>query len=395
MQKRQRDKIFYPLTKVTRLKKDGKEYSDWFLMYSTDRIIKGRKERKSIKVESFNKDVPINQVRQRAIKLYNDTRNIESGLVVKTVHKTFKEGFDLWIDKLRLRNAASIEAYEKCYNLYLKSFGNKCIKDISVADIKNLHNKIGAKSKAQANRVLAIIQAPLNVCIEYEYLDLNPANAVKKFPEPKRQRYYSKQEKAQIFKHLSTTSNKTPRDIHAVCFLWLLLLTGARKGEISSIKWSDIKDNKIHLGIDRHKTGNKTGEKRIINLNRYALKVLSVLKTESKKNNYSHPAIRKRIKNNYVVGIASPRNLWDRVREECGLIDLRIHDLRHSFASESINTKQFNFKEVGIMLGHKSINSMDRYIHIFDQTTADNIEVAGDAILNKDKYINYLPQKVS
>ena len=108
-----------------------------------------------------------------------------------------------------------------------------------------------------------------------------------------------------------------------------------------------------------------------------------------------HPAIRKRIKNNYVVGIASPRNLWDRVREECGLIDLRIHDLRHSFASESINTKQFNFKEVGIMLGHKSINSMDRYIHIFDQTTADNIEVAGDAILNKDKYINYLPQKVS
>ena len=137
----------------------------------------------------------------------------------------------------------------------------------------------------------------------------------------------------------------------AVTAIRLLLYTGARLSEIQTLKWEHIRGHRIHLR-DR-KTGAKT-----IPLNGPALEV---------------PAGTKRVEGNpYVItGTAEGAHLtdlqkpWRRVRKVAGLEDVRIHDLRHTFASEAVMGSE-SLPMVGRILGHTQAQTTARYAHLAD-----------------------------
>tara|TARA_Y100001938_G_C8072952_1_gene424263 strand:+ start:1103 stop:1423 length:321 start_codon:yes stop_codon:yes gene_type:complete len=83
-----------------------------------------------------------------------------------------------------------------------------------------------------------------------------------------------------------------------------------------------------------------------------------------------------------LIGINRPRGLWYSIRKEAGCPDLRLHDLRHSFASYAFKSKKVSGEEVGNLLGHKSMQTTMRYMHIMDDTAKQNAKDVGKEIFN-------------
>lgn len=132
----------------------------------------------------------------------------------------------------------------------------------------------------------------------------------------------------------------------------LLLLTGARRGEIAAARWCDLHGAKLVLNT--HKTDH-TGEDRIIHLPKLAMDILAGIPNTGTKER--------------ILGIQSPRKLWNSVREKAGCPDLRLHDLRHWFASIAISSG-YNLSQIGELLGHRDADTTKRSAHLTDDAAA-------------------------
>ena len=143
----------------------------------------------------------------------------------------------------------------------------------------------------------------------------------------------------------------------------LLIYTGCRKGELISAKWSDLKGNQIIL--KNHKTDDKDGP-RVIRLNDQAMQIINSLERKGSK----------LIDTNY------PDKFWQKVRVEAGVPDLRIHDLRHSFATFALRSKKVTLVEIANLLGHKSPKTTMRYAHVMDDTAKQTAKDVGNELFN-------------
>jgi len=147
----------------------------------------------------------------------------------------------------------------------------------------------------------------------------------------------------------------------SVAFIWLLILTGARKGEIAKAKWTDLVGNT--LIIKDHKT-DRYGEDRIIHLTPMALDIINEQDRSSE----------------YILGIKAPRRTWETIKQAVGLEDIRLHDIRHSYASWSL--QKINLSEVGNLLGHRDQATTQRYAHIHQDKAIANANLVGEHIQN-------------
>lgn len=152
----------------------------------------------------------------------------------------------------------------------------------------------------------------------------------------------------------------------ALAILKLLIFTGARKGEIEVLKWSDIDFQTGHLRLSDSKTGQK-----VIPLNAGALKILSEL-DRLEGTDYVFPAYRG---NGHYEG--TPK-VWKRIRKAAGIEDVRLHDLRHSFASIAVSGGA-SLPIIGSLLGHTNSATTQRYAHLND----DPLRAATEAIGGK------------
>ncbi len=195
----------------------------------------------------------------------------------------------------------------------------------------------------------------------------NPCRHVKKFQERRRERYLTLEEFGSLGEVLKQSEADNTESPFVIAAIQLYLFSGARRSEILSLKWE-------HVDIDRKMLrlpDSKTGEK-IIRLNAPSVGVLGSL-----------PRI---VGNPYVIaGNRTGRHLvniqkpWSRLRERAGLSDLRLHDLRHSFAS-IIASGGGSLQKLGNLLGHKNIQTTMRYAHLFDDPVRQLNEEAGEAI---------------
>jgi integrase len=143
----------------------------------------------------------------------------------------------------------------------------------------------------------------------------------------------------------------------------LLLLTGARCREITLAKWEHIDWTKRVLLV----SVSKSGKPRTIALNAAALALLKSISRDSG-SPYVFPT--------RLCGIFSP---WDRIRRRAGLADVRLHDLRHSFASFLVNQGVSLYVVQGL-LGHASPRMTQRYAHLAPQTLLDAAEMVSSVI---------------
>ena len=235
------------------------------------------------------------------------------------------------------------------WNRYLKDkLGARKLSAIGYTDIADLHESM-ADTPIMANRVLAMVSKMFSFShkpLEWT-AERNPAKGVARYKETKRKRYMRAEEAAAIAKQLATESAENPA---SVAFLYLLILTGARKGEIAKAKWSHLEGSKLVL--QEHKA-DATGHDRVIHLPPQAMAVIDKLPRTS----------------GTITGIQSPQALWEKVRKAAGCSDLRIHDLRHSFASAAI-AAGYTLAQIGELLGHNSTQTTARYAHLVEEAAA-------------------------
>jgi integrase len=194
----------------------------------------------------------------------------------------------------------------------------------------------------------------------------NPAHGIKKPPVRKMNRFLSEREFAQLAAALDAEL-KYSLNPFAVAAIMLLVMTGCRKGEILSLEWTEVDFENRCLRLRESKSGAK-----IVYLNSLAVAVLMKLPRE-----VGNPLVIGGSKKG--AGIVGIDKVWSRVRADAGLIDVRIHDLRHSFASIGVRNG-LNLPVLGALLGHKHTITTSRYAHLSDDPVREAAERIGRQI---------------
>jgi integrase len=190
----------------------------------------------------------------------------------------------------------------------------------------------------------------------------NPVRGVKKPAVRKMERFLSEDEIARLAVALDAESNHSGSPYPAAA-IKLLLLTGGRRGEILGLQWKDVDFERQCLRLPDSKTGAK-----IIYLSAPALEVLAGLPRMTT-NPYVVPG---KSEGKPLVGIDK---FWFRVRTAAGLRGVRLHDLRHSFASMAV-AGGLSLPIIGALLGHKHPTTTGRYAHL----SADPLRAANDVV---------------
>lgn len=220
-----------------------------------------------------------------------------------------------------------------------------------------------------ANHVLCCLSKMFNLAEQWEIrpLNSNPCRHVQKFPGRKMERFLSTEEIHRLGATLEEMEKEGSITAFAAGAIRLLLFTGARLREILDLKWSEVDFERRLLVLPDSKTG-----ARYITLNQPCIDVLTSLP---------------RLHNNpHVIPGTEPgkamRHLqspWDRLRRRCNLQDVRIHDLRHSFASHAL-LQGGTLPIIGKLLGHKTPLTTARYAHLAMHPLADLSEATGGAL---------------
>mgnify|MGYP003375779070 CR=1 FL=1 len=217
-----------------------------------------------------------------------------------------------------------------------------------------------------ASRTKATVSAMFNWGIEHMGLKTNPFAKIKTETAKTKERFLSNGEANSLIDAINTLeAEKRLSSAFADAFR-ILLLTGARKSEITNLQWHEVDfENKLlRLAPERNKTGNKTGEAKIM-LMPAALSILSrrheehktAKKIDQKSSNYVFKSNRT---NSGIVGL---HKSFKDVLARADIGALRIHDLRHSFASFAI-ADGANLYLVSKLLGHANSRTTERYAHL-------------------------------
>lgn len=254
----------------------------------------------------------------------------------------------------------------------LPVLGNYKVCDVDRTDIASLHQQLSS-TPINANRILATVSKMFSLAEMWGWRAeaTNPARRIKKYPENKRDRFLSKDETKRLGAVLEEQKLYPDENLAAVFAIQLLLLTGCRVGEILGLKWDYVDLEAKCLRLPDSKTGAKT-----VYLGAHAISVLQEIKT--------HPA--RPVDNTHVIwGLkeGAPLNNiykpWHRFSRMAGLDKgLRIHDLRHSFASFAVN-QRLSLPMIGKLLGHTQAQTTARYAHLMD----DPMKEAADSVTDE------------
>ncbi|MGK2872971.1 MAG: tyrosine-type recombinase/integrase [Alphaproteobacteria bacterium] len=223
---------------------------------------------------------------------------------------------------------------------------------VTRSDVARLHQGMG-NAPYQANRTLAVLSVLFNWAERHGYRPdgSNPCRHIGKFPEHKRERFLSETELARLADSLKQAEASGAENPFVAAAVRLLLFTGARLNEILSLQWAHVDVERATLRLPDSKTGAKT-----IYLSAPALATLAAIA---------------RIEGNpfvicggkagaHLVNLEKP---WRRIRARAGLPDVRLHDLRHSFASVAASGG-LSLPMIGKLLGHTQPATTARYAHL-------------------------------
>ena len=254
---------------------------------------------------------------------------------------------------LRRKKASTAEAYRRNLTLHLLPvLGKKKIREITRADASRLHAKM-AETPIAANRTLALLSGIMSYAEKRGERPegTNPARYVEPFPEQGRERYLKAEELTRLSDVLASAEDRRLCDWRPVAIVRLLILTGARLDEIVGLQW-DVID--VERGVARL-SDSKTGPKNLV-LPAPALAILAELpRTEG------NPHV---IPGNIAGGaFQGIQKAWQRIRAAAELPGVRLHDLRHSYASAAISAGD-SLYIIGRLLGHAHASTTQRYAHL-------------------------------
>ena len=384
------------------------------------RLPDGRQKKQKIGVHG---NITCEQARKTALKWHSDIADGNDPTQAQAVLKsspTVAELCDRFIKEhseihkksrgVELEKSA-IEKHVKPYLGHLKTIA------VTKADIQKFHLSL-KHIPAHANRILRILSKMFNLAEDWGLRpsNSNPVTNVIRYKEEHRERYLSNQEMICLGRALDKAEIEKSETPHFIALIRLLLLTGARLREIMHAKWEWVDFDMNTLKLPDSKTG-----KKIIHLSPAAIAILNSIP---------------RVKGNpyIIVGgvegqpLITPTKPWKRIKEaaslellkfddaygviiesywkkhKCfpsfdeicmeaeqqkieppvGLTDVRIHDLRHTYASMCV-TNGMSLQMVSKLLGHARASTSERYAHLAHDPVSNAAAQVGDLILGKFK----------
>lgn len=380
--------------------------------------VAGRPER--IRLGAYT-DISIEQARKLAAKCRGEIAEGTNPQASKRAFRqeaTLKELFETYMDRYSKPHKKSWIYDEREINKFLAHWFTRKISTIANHEIAKLHHTIKEENGLyQANRMLERIRAMYNKAIEWGWQGSNPAHGIRKFKEKSRDRFLQPDELPYFFAALDQEHNEAIRD-----YIWLSLLTGARKSNMLAMRWDEISLERKQWRIPETKNGDPV----IVALSEQAVNILNTRKagstspwvfpsatsasghTEEPKKAWQR--LLHRVEIYQLITLLAEREDWDDARiiqtkqgaeasiskalvalrsqatqhnidiSQCGLPDIRIHDLRRSLGSWQAVTGASGYV-IGKSLGHKSQQATAIYARLNLDPVRASVEKATEAMM--------------
>lgn len=268
----------------------------------------------------------------------------------------------------------------RSFDSYLRStllptFGTKRLEEITSVEVATWFHSYSRTAPGGANRTLSILKSMLNSAVDWGMLTGEGRRlhgGIRKNRRPPRGRLLNFDQIRRLGEALRESEARYPDDVDTIR---LVLLTGCRSGEIRRLGWSEVQEDRLELADA--KTGPRT-----VHLGTAARELLAGrLRTGTSP--FVFQSQHKMNCPRSTLGVS-----WPKIRAQAGLpIDIRLHDLRHTFASHAVMGGE-SLLVTGGLLGHRQAESTARYAHLFDHFL---LEVAGEVSRDIAKWLA-LPQ---
>ncbi len=233
----------------------------------------------------------------------------------------------------------------------LPKLGKLHVADVTREDIERFHRAI-SKTPSRANRALAILSTMFNLSIHWKMRGDNPCRGIQKNPEHGRERYLTPDELARLMAALAEHPNQTGANA-----VRLLLLTGSRKSEVLGATWNEFD---LTAGVwTKPAATTKQNKTHRVPLSVPARQLLAAMHDKA-----HGPAL---FPGRGASGTQGDlRKTWRGVCKVAGITGVRLHDLRHSYASFLVGAG-LSLPIIGALLGHSSPATTQRYAHLMDE----------------------------
>jgi integrase len=266
-------------------------------------------------------------------------------------------------------------------NIIRPKLGSDKVAAIEQGQLVKLHRSL-VSTPYRANRVLALVSKMLELAISWKMRPDNPAKGIKKFPEIKRERFLSADEIKALVKALDEYKDQTAANI-----VRLLLLTGARTGEVRSMQWSQL-DLDSGVWVKPAAT-TKQAKLHRVPLSDGAVALLKSIHLAAPRNEEGN------LESEYLFPgpisekpIAEIKDEWADIATNAGIYGpgtakhCRLHDLRHTYASLLVS-RGLSLPIIGQLLGHTQVATTARYSHLFDDPLRKATNLVSNVISGK------------
>lgn len=321
-------------------------------------------------------EMSLDDARQRAKKLKAEITlgaDPQADLKAKRAALAFDEFFQTYYLPHAKVHKRTWENDQERYELRLKeAFGRKKLDQIKRQEIQSFHAGLRNEglSPGYADHFIKVLRHALNLAVEWEMLDRNPASRVHLFNADNKVEHYLDAEELERLLRVLKEDGPRHRNVRLICLF--LLSSGARLNEALRAKWPDI--DRINRVWRIPAQTSKSKRVRSVPLNASAIEVLDRLDTEG---SHEYLFVNRRTGKQFV----SLHKVWRQLRSRAGLPHLRIHDLRHKYASFLVNSGRTLY-EVQQILGHSDPSVTQRYAHLSKKSLQDAADSADGVISN-------------
>jgi integrase len=250
--------------------------------------------------------------------------------------------------------------YGRIVEIIRRALGRKQVAAVEHADAVRLHRDIGRRAPVMANRTAAVLSKMMGMAVKAGMRPDNPARGIERNTEDHRERYLTGDELARLTRALADHRDQQAADILRLC-----MLTGCRRGEAQAARWDQFD---LERGTwSKPATTTKQAKLHVAPLSAAALELLARIRRDGP----------------FVFAGREPgthrieiRKNWAAICKAARIDGLRMHDLRHSFASELVSSGH-SLPVVGALLGHAQITTTQRYAHLYDDVTRAAVNKVG------------------
>ena len=248
------------------------------------------------------------------------------------------------------------------------ALGKMPLASVERSHVAELHGRLNA-TPAAANQAVRALSAMYRSACEWGLAPegTNPCRTIAEYPGRRRERFLTGAELECLGRALDQIEREGGASAGAVAAIRLLMLTGCRKSEILTLRWEEVALDEAEFRLSDSKTG-----ARVVSLSEPAVKLLAGLPRTP-----GDP---------WVIPGRKPgthlRKLddaWRNVRSRAGLHGVRLHDLRHSFASRALALGE-GLSMIGKLLGHARIETTSRYAHLARDSVRESAERVAESI---------------